>query len=140
MVRLFILTLFIAFGEVALGQNDGDNVILVHLTDTMKLYERVRQAITYTDLIIREDSRPDTLITKSERIHGKSIFVIAKVVIDGNTIKITGGYGLGLEDFWSYPAWPKSYKRIIYFKESEAWIIIRQIAIKLDGKMEFQKF
>jgi hypothetical protein len=46
---------------------------------------------------------------------------------------------LGLEDFWGYPAWPKSYKRIIYFKESEAWLVLRRIAIKLDGKMEYYK-
>ena len=77
------------------------------------------------------------MMTLSERIHGFTIFVVAKVVIAGSQVEISGGYGLGLEDLWGYPAWPKSYKPIIYFKGSEAWQILRQIAIKLDGKMEF---
>jgi len=111
----------------------------VTVTDTSNLYHRVRQAISFTNLVIRDDNKMDTLTTLSERIHGFSIFVVAKVVIQNTRIEITGGYGLGLEDFWGYPAWPKSYKQIVYFKGSEAWQILRQIAIKLDGKMEFLK-
>lgn len=118
-------------------QKTEDNLIVVSLADTTNIYQKVRHAVTYTNLIIREDSKRDTLITYSERIHGFTIFVVAKVVIAGNKVEISGGYGLGLEDFWGYPAWPKSYKPIIYFKGSEAWQILRQIAIKLDGKMEF---
>lgn len=63
--------------------------------------------------------------------------MVAKVIISGNQVKISGAYGLGVEDFWGYPAWPKSYKRVLYFKGSEAWLILRSIAIKLDGKIEF---
>ena len=139
-MKYFSLILVLAFVTNNLyAQKANDNVIIVIVDDTTNLYGRVRQAITYTDLIIREDAKHDTLITYSERIHGTTIFVVAKIVINGNRVEISGAYGLGLEDFWSYPAWPKSYKRIIYFKESEAWLILRRIAIKLDGKMEFYK-
>lgn len=109
------------------------------VNDTTNLYQRVRQAITYTDLIIREDARRDTLVTHSERIYGTTIFLVTKVLIAANKIEISGGYGLGQEDFWGYPTWPKSYKRIVYFKGSEAWLILRRIAIKLDGKIEYNK-
>ena len=131
-----LLTLF---AQRARGQKEDDNLIIVSMGDTTKLYDRVRHAITYTDLIIREDSRKDTLITYSERIDETTIFIIAKVVIRDNKLEISGGYGLGLEDFWGYPAWPKSYKRIVYFKGSKAWRILRRKAIKLDGKIEFYK-
>lgn len=134
----FALLLTFFMGR-AIAQKDDDNLIIVTVSDTSKLYERVRHAITYTDLIIRENSKTDTLITQSEKIDGSTIFVIAKVVINGNNVEISGGYGLGKEDFWGYPSWPKSYKRIVYFKESEAWKILRRIAIKLDGKIEFTK-
>jgi hypothetical protein len=120
-------------------QKADDNTITVTVADTSNLYQRVRQAITFTNLVIRDNNRKDTLITLSERIHGFSIFVIARVVILDSLVEISGAYGLGSEDFWGYPAWPKSYKQIVYFKGSEAWQILRQIAIKLDGKMEFLK-
>ncbi len=136
-MKVFLLLFCLAIIPDAFSQKTEDNLIVVTISDTTNLYQKVRQAITYTNLVIREDSKKDTLVTLSERIHGFTIFVVAKVVIAGSQVEISGGYGLGLEDFWGYPAWPKSYKPIIYFKGSEAWQIIRQIAIKLDGKMEF---
>ena len=136
---LYYATLFLLFSNRLIAQKLEDNLIVVTITDTTKLYERVRQAITFTDLIIREDSKRDTLITYSARIYNKSIFVVAKVTISGNQVKISGAYGLGLEDFWGYPAWPKSYKRALYFKGSEAWQVLRSIAIKLDSKIEFTR-
>jgi hypothetical protein len=125
--------------DSAFGQKEDDNLIVVTVSDTTKLYERVRHAITYSDFIIREDSKKDTLISYSEKIDASTIYVIVKVVINNNKIEISGGYGLGLEDFWGYPAWPKSYERIVYYKGSESWRKLRRIAIKLDGKMEFSK-
>ena len=138
---LSLIFLFINFAAKSNAQKDDDNLIIVTVSDTSKLYERVRQAITYTDLIIREDSKRDTMITLSEKIYGitSPIFVIAKVIIKGNKVGISGGYGIRKEDFWGYLSWPKSYKRSIYFEESEAFRILRQIAIKLDGKIEFAK-
>jgi len=136
---LLSIPIFTLFSFNLFAQKTEDNTIIVTVNDTTKIYERVRQAITYTDLIVREDANHDTLITQSERIHGTTIFIVAKIVIKDNKVEISGGYGLGLEDFWGYPAWPKSYKRIFFFKGSEAWQVLRRIAIKLDGKMDFYK-
>ena len=136
---LLVIVLCLILKPELLAQKTEDNLIIVTVSDTTNLYQKVRQAITYTNLVIREDSKKDTLVTLSERIHGFTIFVVAKVVITGSQVEISGGYGLGLEDFWGYPAWPKSYKSIIYFKGSEAWKIIRQITIKLDGKIEISQ-
>jgi hypothetical protein len=137
--RLYFLLVLILFANRTSAQKDEDNVIIVRVTDTANLYNRVRQAVTYTDLIIREDSKKDTLITYSERIGNTTIFIIAKIVLKRNVIEISGAFGLGLENFWGYPAWPKSYKRINYFKGSEGWKVLRRIAIKLDSKMEFAR-
>jgi hypothetical protein len=134
-----VALLFAFFVDKAIAQKEDDNLIIVTVSDTSNLYERVRHAITYTDLIIREDSKRDTMITQSEKIDGTTIFIIAKVIINGNKVEISGGFGLGIEDFWGYPSWPKSYKRAVYFKGSEAWKILRRIAIKLDGKIHFAK-
>lgn len=139
-MKYFSLALLLSLvtGTV-LGQKNEDNLIVVTVSDTTNLYERVRHAITYTDFIIREDSRHDTLITYSERIDWTTIFVIAKVVVSGNRVEITGAYGLGPQDFWGYPAWPKSYTRIGYFKGSEGWKVLRRIGMKLEGKIEYVK-
>ena len=135
-IALFLFTLNT---RESFGQKADDNIILVTVADTSDLYHRVRQAIMFTNLIIRDDYGRDTLVTLSERIHGFSIFVIARIVINDTKVEISGAFGLGQEDFWGYPSWPKSYKQIVYFKGSEAWQVLRQIAIKLDGKMEFLK-
>jgi hypothetical protein len=137
MKRQSFTVLFLLSAITLFAQKADDNLIIVTVSDTSKLYERVRQAITFSDLIIREDSKRDTLITYSERIYDKSIFVVARVVISGNNVEITGAYGLGYENFWGLPAWPRSYKRVIYYKGSEAWLILRRIAIKLDAKIQY---
>ncbi|HEX6170244.1 MAG TPA: hypothetical protein VFZ33_11140 [Chitinophagaceae bacterium] len=135
-----IFYFFIFFPLSAISQKEDDNLILVTVSDTNQLYERVRQAITYTDFIIREDSGRDTLRTYSERIGRTTMFVVAKIVIVGNKVEISGAVGLGSQDFWGDPGWPKSFKRISYYnKGSEEWWRMRSIALKLDGKIEYTK-
>jgi hypothetical protein len=56
-----------------------------------------------------------------------------------NTVEISGAYGLGYVDFWGFPGWPKGYTRVTYYKESETWHLLRQIALKLDGKLSYYK-
>jgi hypothetical protein len=132
---LFCLTIC----DYCLGQKVEDNRIIVTLSDTAKIYERTRQAIVNTNFIIREDSNRDTLVTSTERIGNSTIFVTAKVIIKENIVEISGAYGLGYEDFWAFPVWPKGYTRVSYYKESESWKLLRQIAIKLDGKIAYYK-
>lgn len=132
---IFALIIFVA----SKAQKVDDNRIVVTLSDTANIHQRVRQAVVFTDFMVREDSKPDSLITYAERIFNSTIFVIAKVVINGNTVEISGAYGLGYEDFWGFPGWPKGYNEVIYYKESESWKVIRKIALKLDGKLSFYK-
>ena len=132
---IFVLTIFIKLE----AQKVDDNRIVVTLDDTTNIHKRVRQAVVFTDFIVREDSKPDSLITYAERIFNSTIFVIAKVVIIGNKVEISGAYGLGYQDFWGFPDWPRGYNEVIYYKESESWKIIRKIALKLDGKLSFYK-
>jgi hypothetical protein len=139
MIRVIPLIVCLFFSFIAFAQKIDDNRIIVTVSDPSNLYQRVRQAIVNTNLPIREDSNNDTLVTYSERINNLTIFVIAKAIIKSNKVEIFGSYGLGYEDIWTFPGWPKSYKRITYYKESEAWRILRNIAIKLDGKMTYYK-
>lgn len=132
---IFVMTIFVKLE----AQKVDDNRIVVTLDDTTDIYQKVRQAVVFTDFIIREDSKPDSLITFAERIFSSTIFVIAKAVIIGNRVEIFGAYGLGYQDFWGFPDWPRGYSEIIYYKESESWKIIRKIALKLDGKLSFYK-
>ena len=132
---IFISLLFIK----SHAQKPEDNRIIVTINDTTKLYERTRQAIVNTNFMIREDSKKDTLVTSAERIDHTTIYVMAKIIIKENVVEISGAYGLGYEDFWGFPSWPKGYTRISYYKESEAWKVLRKIALKLDGKITFYK-
>ena len=133
-----LLLIFNFYSNQLFSQKNDDNLIVVTVSDTTKIYERVRQAITFTNLIIREDSKKDTLVTLSEVIDGSTIYLIAVVIITGNKVEISGAYGLGKDDYWGFPSvLPKSYKPVVYFKGSQGWKVIRQIAIKLDGKIEY---
>ena len=138
MSKIFYLFFFIPLS--AFSQKEDDNLIVVTVADTSKLYERVRQAIAYSDFIIKEDSNRDTLRTYSERIGRSTIFVAAKIVIVGAKVEISGLQALGYQDFWGEPGRPRSFNRISYNnKGSEEWWRIRTIALKLDGKIEYTK-
>lgn len=139
MKKVYLIIFFLGLLVTSKAQKVDDNRILVTLDDTTNIYKRVRQAIVFTDFIIREDSKSDSLITYAERVFSSTIFVIAKVVIRGNIVEIFGAYGLGYEDFWGFPGQPRGYNEINYYKESESWKIIRRIALKLDGKLSFYK-
>ena len=139
MKPLSVFLIALALSSNSIGQKIDDNRIIVTVADTAKLYERTRQAIVNTDFIIREDSNRDTIVTIAEKIWKTTIFVVAKVIIKGNTVEISGAYGLGYADFWGFPGWPKGYTRVTYYKESEAWHVLRQIALKLDGKLSFYR-
>jgi hypothetical protein len=81
-MKYFSIILLLTFVTDNLySQKANDNVIAVTVDDTSNLYQRVRQAITYTDLIIREDAKHDTLITYSERIHGSTILLLPKLLL-----------------------------------------------------------
>jgi hypothetical protein len=138
MKRIFYFFFFAPLS--AFSQKEDDNLMVVTVSDTTKLYERVRQAIVYTDFIIEEDSGRDTLRTYSERIGRSTIFIAAKIVIVGNKVEISGLQALGYQDFWGEPGRPRSFNRISYNnKGSEEWWRIRSIALKLDGKIEYMK-
>lgn len=139
MKYIFSIIFLLVLTTNIVGQKIDDNKILVTISDTFKLYERTRQAIVNSNFIIREDSKRDTLVTVSEKIWNTTIFVVAKIIIKGNVVEISGAYGLGYVDFWGFPIWPKGYTRVTYYKESEAWHLIRQIGLKLDGKLSYYK-
>ena len=129
---LLLVISFLLFSLTAISQKDDDNLILVTVSDTAKLYERVRQAITYTDFIIREQSGRDTLRTYLQRIGRTTIFVAAKIVIVGNKVEISGASGLGSQDFWGDPGRAKDFKRISYInKGTEEWWMLMQGSEKI---------
>ena len=90
MKPLSVFLIALALSSNSIGQKIDDNRIIVTVADTAKLYERTRQAIVNTDFIIREDSNRDTIVTIAEKIWKTTIFVVAKVIIKGNTVEISG--------------------------------------------------
>lgn len=135
---IFILLLSFSF-TLSFSQKVDDNKIVVTVNDTTHLYDRTRHAILFTNFIIREDSNRDTLVTYIERMGTSTVHMMARAIIKGNTVEITGSFGLYNLDLWGFPSWPKGYQRIIYYKESETWRMLRNIAIKLDGKLTYSK-
>jgi len=139
MKRICIAIQLVILSNCLCAQTYEDNQITVTVSDTSKLYERVRQAIIFSNFMIHESSTRDTLITYPEKMYSKSVFVMAKVIIVGNQVKISGAFGLGLENVWGKASWPKAYQEIVYYKGSDTWPELRHIAFKLDGKISYSK-
>ena len=63
-----------------------------------------------------------------------------KAIISGNTVTLSGIYGLNTLDLWGrYVNLPKGYNRVIYYKESKTWRILMDVAIKMQGELTFSK-
>jgi hypothetical protein len=133
-----IFTLCILFGAISLfGQKSEDTKIIITISDSTGIYEKVKHSLVNTDFMVKDNGNRDTLITYSREYDG--IYCMARAVINGYTITLTGSYGLKKMDDWGYTQSPKSYNRIIYYKGSKGWKLLMQVANRLGGQITYGK-
>ena len=133
-----VFTLLLVFFMTPLfSQKVDDTKIMITTDDTSDIYNRVKYSLVNSDFIVKDNGNKDTLTTYAREYSG--IYCIARAIIKGNTITLTGAYGLKKMDDWGYTQAPKNYKRIVYYKGSKSWKLLQKVADKINGKITYGK-
>ncbi len=119
------------------SQKKEDSKIIVSVTDTAELYKRVKIALVNTDFIVKDNYNKDTLTTYPMEMKTIPGYALVKAIINGSTVTLSGVYGLMKINDWGYTVTPKNYQRIIYYKGSKTWKLIKQVADKLGGQITY---
>lgn len=135
--KLTIILILICF--VAFGQKNGDKKIIIQLTDSIDSYEKLKNAFAKNDFIVRDDGNNDTLITHLREFRTMPGYCSLKGIINGNTITLSGIYGLKKMNVFGLTTAPKDYKQISYFGGSKSWRLLMSVANSLGGILSYDK-
>lgn len=131
--------LFLVCALSSLGQQYLDKKIVVTVKDTSGLYQKVRIAFGKNDFQVKEDGDYLVVSTFARDIKKIPGYMIARAEISGNTVTITGRYGLLRIDDWGRTRVNSSWKDILYMKSSKVWPVLEKVADKLDGAKAYSK-
>jgi len=136
MKRLWLLFLFISLSIITNAQKEGNGRIVVHSTDTVNLYKRVKFAFINMDFIVK-DLESDTIKTYPREFLNND-FLIATAIIKGQDVILSGIWGSRKLSILGYSLSPKDYNRVHYYKGSVEWKILRLVAEKIGGELKFE--
>ena len=91
------------------------------------------------DFIVKDNYNIDTLTTYTREFSNIPGKCRLTAIIIGNTITLTGIYGLIKIDDFGYTRSPKDYQRIMYYKGSKGWELLKTVAEKIGGQITFSK-
>src|SRR5258706_14883643 len=111
---LFFLLLVPA---ICFSQKRLDTKIIVSVSDTIGLYEKVRLAFVNNEFIVKDNRNLDTLITYARETNPMG-YVIAQAIISGNKVTISGRFSFRKMNSMGYTVMPSpsDYERIFYYK------------------------
>lgn len=133
-----IITVFALIVAVnSYGQKKDDSKIIVSITDTIELYKKIKIALVNSDFIVKDNYNKDTLTTYPMEMKTIPGYALVKAIITGNTVTFSGVYGLIKINDWGYTATPKNYQRIIYYKGSKTWKLLKQVSEKMGGQITY---
>ncbi len=124
---------------LANAQKNEDTKIIVTLNDSIDIYKKVKIVLVDLDFIVKDNYNPDTLTTYSREFSNIPGACRLTAIIKENTVTISGIYGLIQIDDFGYTRSPKENKRIIYYKGSKGWEVLKTVAEKIGGQMTFGK-
>lgn len=127
MKHLIIIGLFL-MPTLGFTQKTEDRKIILTVASTEDLYRKVKIALVKADFIVKDDGNTDTLTTYPTELGSLNGLSRLTAVISGNTVTLSGIYGLKSIDDWGYNRNPKEYKPIMYFKGSKAWRLLMAVA------------
>ena len=136
MRHLLAVLLFIT-PMCSLCQKDGDSKIIIKLSDSVGIYNKVKYALVNSEFIVKDNGNTDTLSTYTQEYAG--FFCKATAIIQGNTVILSGIYGLKRIDDFGYTNGPKKYQNIIYYKGSQGWKLLSYAASLIGGEISFSQ-
>lgn len=133
MKTMIYLSLLFFLPSLCLSQEIGDKKIIISISDTSNVYNKVRIALGKNDFIIREDGNRDTISTHLAEVKNIPGYSKLTAVITGNIITLSGFYSLIKMDDFGYTRNSKRYKPIVYYKNSKTWKKMYSVALALNG-------
>ncbi len=132
---IFISAIFSSYRCKA--QKEGDSKIIVTVSNPENVYVRLKDILIRANFYVKDLSIRDSIITYPTDFNG--VYVIGIASIKGNTVTLSGTYGLKKINDWGYTVSPKSYEKIIYYKGNREWRILRDIATLLGGDIVYER-
>ena len=137
MKLLFIFLLLCPF--LVEAQNNEDTKIIVTFNDNIDIYKKIKIALVDLDFIVKDNYKTDTLTTYSREFSNIPGQCRLTAVIKGSTVTLSGIYGLTKIDDFGYIRSPKENQRMIYYKGSKGWELLKTVAERIGGQMTFSK-
>jgi len=137
MKLLFIFSLLVPM--LVNAQKNEDTKIIVTLNDSIDIYKKVKIVLVDLDFIVKDNYNIDTLTTYSREFSNIPGQCRLTAIIKGNIITLTGIYGLTKIDDFGYTRSAKENQRIIYYKGSKGWELLKTVAEKIGGQTTFSK-
>ena len=135
----FFVSLFSICTLQSFGQNYLDKKIVVTVNDTSGLYQRVRIAFGSNDFQVKEDGNYSAVTTFARELKKTPGYIISRADISGNTVTITGRYGLLRIDDWGRTRDNGNWKDLVYMKNSKIWTVLEKVADKIKGEKSYSK-
>jgi hypothetical protein len=89
---IFFIINFLSIAIYGISQEKGDSKIIVTISDTTNLYERVRQRLIKADFVIKETGNRDTILTYPRELRTLSGYAVFKAVLNNNQVTFSGTY------------------------------------------------
>ncbi|MDB5203278.1 MAG: hypothetical protein JWQ27_2687 [Ferruginibacter sp.] len=134
-----LLTAAVIFASLSCSaQKDLDTKIIVTMSDTAGLYEKIRMAFVKSDFIVKDDRNPDTLTTYPAHIKSTT-YIKAFAALKNNTVTLWGYLGDSHGNLMGATVNPsaKDYKKIYYYKRDKYWNKLLSVAKMLGGSLSY---
>lgn len=137
-MKLIIGSILILISLPAASQKSLDTRIIVTVSDTAGLYEKVRMAFVNSDFIVKDTRRIDTLATypRDSKPLG---YVTALAAINGNTVTIWGFSANRQMNMLGYTVAPDEFTKVYYYKTGKGWKLLLTVAKALNGQLAYGK-
>lgn len=136
---LVLLSLLILFSAGTIAQKAQDSQIIISLSDTIDLYKKVKIAMVNADFIVKDNYNLDTLTTYSRELTTQPGHCVAVAILKKNKVIISGFYSLKKMNLFGYTRSSANFEKIHYYKGSNSWNLLMQIAEGIGGEISFSK-
>ena len=139
-MRLFPIIILCVISTISFAQSSLDTRIIVTVSDSLNLYEKVRLAFVNEDFIVKDDRKLDSLTTYPMNI-SSTTFIRAYAAISSRQVIFWGYLGDSEVNFLGYTVNPskEDYKKIFYYKSDKYWKKLRAIASRIEGTISYGK-
>lgn len=139
LIRVTLFFFFLCLIMDGFAQEGGSKKIIITFSDSSNLYEKIKVAFEKNDFILKEEGRADTLTTHLREMKSMPGYCSLIAIIKGNTIVLSGFYGLKKINLVGITTMPKDFKPIIYFSGSKTWRLMMTVAQSLGTDISFSK-